>query len=294
MKYLLIPLLVILALSKVTLQSGFSKKHNKGLSDNVFYNFLMFATVAVIFSFFLINGCATATTIFHGVIMGLLSICYQVFYICAFSKGKISLTIIINNFSMLIPLFASYFLFDEKFGTLKAIATVLVLVSFVLSAAKDNESTSSDVSKKNNYMWLIFVILLFLSNGLIATNQKIYAKTSDNFQVFQLVAVAYITAAVLSFFRYLFVSRNEEKSAKRKQPAVLISGCVIGVLLGTFQCLNTYSASVIEGPVLYASYNGMLSILSALMGRILYKEKLSVKQCLGVIIGTIAIVLLCL
>jgi hypothetical protein len=107
MKYLLIPLLVILALSKVTLQSGFSKKHNKGLSDNVFYNFLMFATVAVIFSFFLINVGATATTIFHGVIMGVLSICYQVFYICAFSKGKISLTIIINNFSMLIPLFAS-------------------------------------------------------------------------------------------------------------------------------------------------------------------------------------------
>ena len=74
---------------------------------------------------------------------------------------------------------------------------------------------------------------------------------------------------------------------------MLISGASAGVIIGIFQCLNTYAASVIDGAVLYSSYNCAASILSAAVGRILFKERLSKKQFVGVIIGILCIVFLC-
>ena len=87
----------------------------------------------------------------------------------------------------------------------------------------------------------------------------------------------------------------KNKSVKYSgQPGIIVSGCLVGVLLGIFQCLNTYAASVLDGTILYSTYNCGVSLLSTITGRILFKEKLSVKQYIGVFVGIIAIVFLCL
>ena len=93
MTYLLIPLLCFLASSKITLQSKFSKTANNGIYDNVFFNGIMFTTVGLMFLPAILKNGVTYSTCIHGVIMGMLSVAYQIFYICAFSKGKMTLTV---------------------------------------------------------------------------------------------------------------------------------------------------------------------------------------------------------
>lgn len=294
MTYLLIFLMCILATAKITLQSKFSKTENIHIADNIFYNGIMFATVALLFlPLLLING-VTYSTCICGIIMGVLSVAFQIFYICAFSKGKMTLTVIINNFSMILPMMVSVILFDEEFGVLKIIGTVLALISFILSAAKEKNNTDFEKKNKSGFQWIFFMILVFLSNGLISVNQKIYSVFTQKLQIFEFVAVAYITATVLSFLILSIIAVKNKETLCKKLPKVIVSGSLIGILLGIFQCVGTYAASVINGTILYSTYNCGVSLLSTLIGRIVFDEKLSVKQYAGVFIGIIAIAFLCL
>lgn len=290
MTYLLIPILCILAATKVTMQSKFSKTNNSGILDNLFYNGIMFTAVSVIFLPFLLKNGVTAQTVIHGMVMGILSVMFQVFYICAFNAGKVTLTVIINNFSMLIPIGVSYLLFKEPFGIFKIIGTVFALVSFFFNVAEEKNTSKT----KNNLKWLLFTALVFFSNGFISVNQKIYSMTSLKLQVFEFVAVAYITAAFLSFSIMTAIKLKKKERETKRQPWIIFSGCLVGALLGAFQCLNTYATSVIDGTVLYPVYNCGTTILMTLVGTLLFKEKLSKKQWTGVCIGVFAIVFLCL
>lgn len=292
MKYLLIPLMCILAVAKITLQSDFSKKSDKSLYDNIFYNMLMFIVAALFFSPFLLKGSIEHLTLVQGIIMGVLSVVFQFFYINAFSKGKMTLTVIINNFSMLIPIAVSYLMFGEPLGIMKIIGIILALVSLVMVTARvKNESVAK---KYDNILWAIFMIVVFLSNGLISVNQKIYSKTAPNLQVFAFVAIAYISASLISaaILAVMRLSNTQKKTVL--SPKMLISGASAGVIIGIFQCLNTYAASVIDGAVLYSTYNCATSMLSAAVGRLLFKEKLTNKQMIGVIVGIVSIMLLCI
>ena len=294
MKYLLIPLLCILATSKIIVQSKFSKTGNTNIANNIFYNFIVFITIAILLLPYVLKNVVIHETIFFGIIMGVLNIIFQFFYICAFSKGKMSLTVIINNFSMILPMIVSFVVFDETLSIFKIAGTALALVSFVLSAQKEKNSTCSEKANKTRVQWIVFTLLVFLSNGLIAINQKIYANFTSKLQVFEFVAIAYITSAVLSFLILTVISLRNKNVFKKKQPKNIVSGCLVGILLCVFQCINTYSASIIDGIILYSTYNCGVSLLSTISAKILFKETLSSKQYAGVFIGTLSILLLCL
>lgn len=293
MTWLIIPALCLLAVAKIALQSDFSKSGNADIGNNILCNGIMFASAALILIPFILKRETTPQTLLFGVIMGILSFAFQIFYICAFSSGKMSLTVIINNFSMVLPMTVSFILFNEDFGFLNLIGTILALVSFVLttSASKNEENTSN----KSKTKWLFFTILVFLTNGMIAVNQKIYSAFSDKFQVFDFVATAYITAS-LSAAAALMILRH--KTVKKRKSVLgvkyIITFCISGCILGLFQCLNTYAASVINGTVLYSTYNCGVSLLSVLAGRFIFKETISQKQFIGLVFGIIAIGMLCL
>ncbi len=294
MVYLLIPLLCVLALSKITIQSKFSKTENTEIFDKIFFNGIMFSTAAILFCPSILKNGVTYSTCICGIIMGVLSVGYQIFYINAFSKGKMTLTVIINNFSMLLPMAVSVALFNEEFGILKISGTIFALISFVFSAGREKNSIDFEVSKKSNFQWLIFTMLAFLSNGLISVNQKVYSMFTQKLQVFEFVAVSYITATVLSFLILGFIKVKNKNITYKRRTKTIISGCLVGVLLGVFQCVNTFAASLIDGTILYSTYNCGVSLLSTVAGRIIFKEKLSPKKYAGVFIGIIAIVFLCI
>ena len=281
MKFLIILLLCILAASKVTLQSVFSKKENITPQNNLFFNAIMFSTISIIFFPTIIKNGITAATFMHGIIMGILSVLFQYFYIIAFNRGKMALTVIINNFSMLIPVCVSFFLFDENINVLKIIGLVLVLISFYL-----NVNQSENANKSNDIIWLICVMAVFTFNGLISVNQKIYSMYNKDFQIFEFIAVSYIVASILSWGMFFIISKDKKASCR---PRLIFSGSMCGILLGIFQCLNTYAASVIPGTILYPLYNCGTSVMITLIGRLFLKEHLSARQKTGVVIGIIAI-----
>ena len=66
----------------------------------------------------------------------------------------------------------------------------------------------------------------------------------------------------------------------------------IGILLGTFQILNTKAITIIDGTLIFPAYYGGALILSYLSSLLILKEKISNKQKLSLAVGVIAIVLM--
>lgn len=293
MTALIILIMCILANLKITLQARFSKNENLTLTDNIFYNAVMFLTVAVLFFPSVVKNGVTLSTCVYGIFMGVLSVMFQVFYIRAFSCGKMALTVIINNFGMLLPMFVSLAVFKEEFNFFNIMGTAFALASFVLVTSKQkNESLTR--KEKINPKWLFFTLMVFLCNGLISVDQKFYSAFTSEFQVFQFVSVAYITSAVLSFCMLAVLFSQGKGLIVKNKTTVVLSSCFVGIFLGIFQCINTYASSIIDGTLLYSTYNCGVSLLSALTGKIIFKEKLSKKQYTGLFVGIVAILLLCL
>ncbi len=293
MKYLLILLLCVMAVSKITLQTRFSKTSSETIADSIFYNGIVFTVAALLFLPLLLKNGADIRTVCQGCIMGVLSFGFQFFYISALKRGKMALTVIINNFSMIIPIAASVFILGETLNAVQAVGILLALIALILTASKEQDDTAS-TQKRNNILWLISVLLVFLSNGLISVNQKLYSAYASDLKVFEFVAAAYITAALLSLISLVIIKTNEKHIRLNLSRSIIASGLIVGAILGIFQCLNTYAASVIDGTILYSSYNCGVSVLSTAVGRIVFREKMSAKQLTGVIIGIIAIILLCI
>ena len=283
MKYLLIPLMCFLAVSKVTLQSQYSKSRKLSAADNIFYNFVMFTASAIILLPSLIMKKSSPDTYIFGAIAGIMSVCFQLSYLLAFSQGKPVLVTTINNFSMFIPIAVSCIFFGDEFDYMKLIALVFATLSIIMITSKKG----AEVTTASN-IWILFAFLAFLTCGLMSSVQKVYANLSENFDVFSFVATTYITASVLSFIALKFVTRRSDTEFKITK-APIISASVAGVFLGVFQCVSTYSASVINGVILYSVYNCATNILFAFVRLTFFKERLTKKQITGVISGIFSI-----
>ncbi|MBE6583365.1 MAG: hypothetical protein E7649_00095 [Ruminococcaceae bacterium] len=295
MEYLLIPILWVLAAGKITLQSRFSKNDHSGRAQSIFFNGIIFSAGALILMPSLFDGPLSPYTLVLGAIMGSMSFVFQFFYITAFSRGKMSITVVINNFSMLIPMFLSVIFFKESFGYIKIIATALVIVSFFLTV-KDEPPKSDDKSNSRGFdwIWLICTLVAMVSGGIASFAQKCYAAVTDDFQVLEFVSVSYITASLISVIAIGIFGIKEKKINIKPTRPVIVSSCLAGLVLGVFQCLFTYAPYVLEATVLYPAYNCGASLLLTVVGAVFFKEKCCVRQYIGIGIGAVAIVLLCL
>ena len=291
MIFLIILLMCALASTKVTLQSSYSRGRNSSEAQKHLFNVVLFGTITLMFLPTLFDGPIHPHTLAFGAVVGALSVLFQFSYLKAFSTGRVTLTVIVNNFSMLIPMVYSIIFLGEGFGYIKLIATVLAAVSFFLVVKKDKNE--KDIDKKVKIKWFIYTMLLFFSGGICSAIQKAYAVKIEEIQVFEFVAIAYFCAAVLSLALFGFervVHRDQKVEASGK---MVLFAALVGLSLGLFQCVNTYAPSIIDGTVLYPAYNSGVSVLIAIIGATVFKERLTVKQYIGSAIGILAVILLC-
>lgn len=296
MEYLLIPLGCALASLKVTLQSKFSKSGKHTLSQNIFFTAIMFAVISLMFLPTLFDGGISAVTVFYAALLGSLSLLYQIFYVIALSMGRMTLTVIINNFGMLVPMLVSIFFLGDEFTPLIGVGAALALVSLCLTVANKSKSGDKIKNSGESAAWLILSILVFLTNGLASVAQKLYtARAGEDFQIFEFVCIAYLIAAVEAFAVVAFLApRDKKKGIQLVSKNTVLIGCGVGAALGVFQCINTVAMSLIPGSIYYPAYNCGTSLLLALIGAVLFKERFTVRQYIGIGIGVIAILLLCI
>ena len=296
MEYLLLPLGWALASSKVTLQSKFSKSGKHTLSQNVFFTAIMFSVISLMLLPSLFDGGVSGTTVLYAALLGSFSLLYQILYVIALSMGRMTLTVIINNFGMLIPMLISVLFLSEEFTPLIGIGAALALASLCLTVVNKSGKRKAIKNNGESVIWLVLTLLLFLSNGFASTFQKLYTvRAGDDFQPLEFVCIAYMVAAIEAFVIFgALAPKDKKKGITPVSKSAVFIGCGVGAALGVFQCVNTFAISLIPGSIYYPAYNCGTSISLALIGATLFKERFTLRQYIGIGIGIIAILLLCI
>ena len=282
-----IPLIVLwasMSSGKASFQGHFLRKNAKNTTDNLLFNCLIFWAAAVAMTALFCRSVPSWQTIVYGSIFGICSILYQYLYSSAMECGPMSLTVMFNTFYLVITIAAGILFFNDS---LKATGVFGVLVLFaalyfLLGGRRDERNVS--------WRWLWRVTGAMCLSGGLTVEMRVFKMTEAGSETGNFVAVAYLAASLLSTVIVLFRSRKQKPTFSVNGKTIL-AAVIPGVLLGMYQIMQLFLIPRVPAGVLYPICNGSVTMISALIGVLFFRDRLTNRQIVGLILGTAAIVL---
>lgn len=193
--------------------------------------------------------------------------------------GPMALTSIIASFSLVIPFLFGITVWGEGISLWGIIGILFLIAAVILLNFKKEEN---GVSAK----WLFYCLLTFLSNGICSLIQKYHqlyfpGRYRTEFMLCALLCVLLI----LSFTLIL-------KRDKKERLEFSASGLICGVMNGGANYIVLFLAAKEKASVLFPIVSVANIIAVWMIGRIIFKEQLKLRQIFGLISGIAAILFL--
>lgn len=273
----------------------YTDKAPAGLSGVFVFNAVSSLIAAVILLCWGGFGTLSVFTIVLGVAFGAVTALQGITNISALQVGPMSYTSVIISFSTLISALSGVTFFGEKLGWAQIVGIVLMLASFVLATKSDGDE------KKANLKWLFLCVIAFVATGGIGVMQKVHQSSSYKDELSAFLIVAFISSAVICAIFATLIKRREkkyvdekEKGKSKKQGWLMLAIMIVsGVCVAVNNKFNLYLSGVMDSAVFFPIVNGGGLVLATLSAVILFKEKLSTKQWIGVVLGIASVVFLC-
>ena len=281
-----------------------------GLTTSLFLIFKAFEQFgistfqAVVVNYFtcVIVGCLFSVNVPLGPMLvdtswGLLSLLMgglfiSTFYMMAWSAQNISVSVstLSSKLSLLIPVIFSVVILKTEVGSWKYLfGFLLVVLSILLAVYKPEDEKSKIKIKKAG----VFAFLIFILTGAVDTSIN-YAnhtfKSIENFS--KLFPITVFAMAFL--FGSVFLLTQVIKEKTRIEVKSLLAGVVLGVpnYFSIYFLLKTLEEYNSNGAFVFPIINVSVILLSALMARVLFKEKLFIINIIGMVVGVISIVVI--
>ncbi len=277
------------------LRNSFCKNRVKSNSDLHVFNILSsVVTLAVMFIAYAIAGMLCVPSFFTvgiGLIYGVATALCAIFNMKALECGPLSYTKVIICCAMVIPALSGTVFFNETIGFVQYIGIALMLLSFILAVEKDKDGG------KANIKWFVYSVLAFLFNGSLGVFQKLHqtSEYKDEIGMYQLAA--FTVSALLSLVLLLIYRKKETIGVTLFERGKILSFLIITLVCGCgiafCNHFNMYLSGVMPAIVVFPVLNGGTMILTTASGLIIWKERLSPKQIVGLAAGILAILLLC-
>lgn len=204
----------------------------------------------------------------------------------ALRTGPLSYTTVIISCSMIIPALSGYVLYDETIAISQIVAILLMLASILFSVDK------KDGKGATSFKWLLTCMGAFLLSGGIGVMQKLHQSSAYKDELGMFLVLSFAANGLFS----LLFARDEAGGGLAKLPGSTkrfwIYGLISGVGIAANHEINLYLSGVMPSIIFYPVVNGMAMLLNGCAGLVFWKEKLSKKQWLGLILGAAAIMLL--
>ena len=291
MKWFFFILLPLLSAFKVTAQGYFSKGRIKTTADSIKFNGFMFMYSAIALILFTVRQLPSTQTIIYALIVSVVTICFQCFYVFAFKSGAVSLSTTIVNFGMVIPILFSILFQNEKINAFKIIGFILFVVAILLLPSKD-KAEKGQKGIKTTKKWFVFIIIATLCSGATGVFQNIFAKSSvaDEAEVF--TALIYVFASILCFaILPLFKSKSQEPLYK-SDFKINLGLILIGLALGLGNLCAVLAQIIIPATEYFPTTSGLQILTAVIVTSITFKETPSVKQFIGILLTILAIVVI--
>lgn len=200
-------------------------------------------------------------------------------------RSGVTITSLSSKLSVVLPTLAGVVLFSERLNFVATMGIVLALVALVLVVGGKNES-----SKTNKTNWLLPMLIFFgTGTGDIFMKLTEQHNKADNMSL--MIAFIYFIAMM---FGVIIVAYDLIRGKSKWQWKSALGGIGLGVI-NFFSTYSVYCAMrCFDNVVLFPVYNiGVVSV-TALTGWLLFKEKLTWKNYLGLAIAIIAVILITL
>lgn len=207
-----------------------------------------------------------------------------IFIALAIKYSGIVKTDVAQRLSLFIPLIASFVLFGETIqrNTLLGVAVGLVAVVCSISWTK---TSSTDKNKS-----ILFPLIVFFGMGII---DIIFKQIAQHKEVPYITSMFVVFVGAMFFAFILLIWRIFVKKEKFELSAV-----VWGTVLGIFNFANIFfymkaHRALPENPsIVFTTMNIGVIVLGSLVGIILFKEKISKINLIGLILAVVSIVLI--
>ena len=200
-------------------------------------------------------------------------------------RSGVTITSLSSKLSVVLPTLAGVVLFSERLTLIATTGIVLALVALVLVVGG---KTRSDNADKTN--WLL-PILIFFGTGTGDILMKLTEQHNAHDDMSFMIAFIYFIAML---FGILIVAYDLIRGKSKWQWESAVGGIGLGII-NFFSTFCVYHAMrCFDNVVLFPIYNIGVVSLTAIVGWLLFTEKLTWKNYLGLAIAIIAVILITL
>lgn len=285
MEFLCLFLVVSCTLGNNVMKGRFAKSAPRSDGDNAWYNLIACAIGAPLSLIGSDFHRAQPGTMLQALIYGLAVFIITIAVIKALSCGPMALTGLFSNFSMIIPIAFGVAVWNEKLSLFRILGTGLMLMAIIFIV---NPKSDGKISKK----WVFHVIVYFFSTGLMNLAQQFQTKSGRGetgmFLFWGFIFSTLFTLVYLVVCNFSSKSRMRIKYFGRESLDGLIVGTFGGIVhLATMKLLET-----MDSAVFFPVKDGFCIIMNAILGFLIFKERLSRRQLAGMISGLAAVIIL--
>jgi drug/metabolite transporter (DMT)-like permease len=282
----------ILFSSYLTLAFKACEKYGVNIFQAIVFNYI---TCVITGSFvngsFPISAVSVDNTWFYWACgMGVLFIClFNIIGITA-QKNGVAVASVANKLSLIIPVVISVYLYNEQLSGLKIVGVVVALVAVLFTCYQPAKSTTG--STKTNWLIYLFPLLLFIGSGLLDSIinhvQKNYV-TAENSNAY--LITGFLSAATIgSILLVIQLITGKQKFSSKN----LVAGILIGIPnYFSIWCLVKFlNQSPWQSNASIPVNNMGIVLFSAVAAWLLFKEKLSLINWVGITLSLAAIALI--
>ena len=211
------------------------------------------------------------------------------FMYAALKNGSFALTKLLSSFSGVITIFYGIAILKENANWLTYVSLVLIFTSVFLMNFGKADKTSQENKKAFSVKWLVYVVIVFVSNGLIGVLQReqqlaFDGRCDNEFMIISLLG------AFLALMIFGFILERERLGY------IIKHGTLYGMGAGLLNGASNFSGILmfLYLPVSLSTplVTGLGIVLSFVISITLYKEKFNKMQMLSAVTGLVALVLL--
>lgn len=222
-------------------------------------------------------------TLFSGVATS----AFVVFWLISVKQSAYMMLDVFLMLGTIVPMAACKLLFNEHILWYQYIG-LAVLIAAVLIMCSYNNSIKSALTPRA----LILLIITGAANGLSDLSQKLYVKTVSDGSAAVFNLYTYIFSALVLAVCFLIFSNREKTDIRTSVKPIFGYITVMSLCLFLNSFFKTVAASYLDSAQLYPMSQGLSIIGSSIMSATLFKEKLTVKCIIGLIMAFAALLII--
>ncbi len=227
-------------------------------------------------------------TLLLALMSGAMTAGFVVSWLISVKTGAYMMLDVFLMMGTIVPIIASSIMFDETPGIIQWIGFLLLVTAVIIMC-----SYNIQIKGKMSAGSIILLILCGLFNGLTDLSQKLFVKFSPSASAAVFNFYTYIFAAAFLIIMYfVFPKKNKANDMKSNIKPIIGYILVMSVCLFSNSFFKTMAAAYLPSSQLYPLSQGAALILSSLVAAVFFKEKLTKRCIVGIIISFVALLMI--